>query len=184
MKVSGFGQAKILTKEELRALFERGLQTPRDRALFAVCYFCACRISEALKLQKNSITESKIIFNKNITKGKLATREIAISSDLQGFLKQYSSVQQLNPYYFPGYKDHLQLVQASRILKAGCKRVEIEGASTHSFRRTALTEMYRAGVPLRTIQAISGHKSLLALQVYLEVDPNDKIKALNKIGFY
>ncbi|WP_399313343.1 tyrosine-type recombinase/integrase [Trichocoleus sp. FACHB-262] len=43
------------------------------------------------------------------------------------------------------------------------------GVSTHSFRRTALTQMSSAGVPLRVIQEISGHRSLQALQRYLEV---------------
>jgi hypothetical protein len=38
MKVSGNGQGKILSQEELRRLFTEGLLTPRDRALFGICY--------------------------------------------------------------------------------------------------------------------------------------------------
>ncbi|MHC5722581.1 MAG: tyrosine-type recombinase/integrase [Nostoc sp.] len=41
--------------------------------------------------------------------------------------------------------------------------------STHSFRRTALTQMSNAGIPLRVIQEISGHRNLEQLQRYLEV---------------
>jgi hypothetical protein len=51
----------------------------------------------------------------------------------------------------------------------------IEGASTHSFRRTALTQMSNAGIPLRIIQEISGHSNLEQLQRYLEVKP-DQVK--------
>ncbi|MCA2710476.1 MAG: tyrosine-type recombinase/integrase [Microcystis sp. M015S2] len=47
--------------------------------------------------------------------------------------------------------------------------IGFKGISTHSFRRTALTRMHAAGVPLRTIQKISGHSSLGALAFYLEV---------------
>lgn len=47
----------------------------------------------------------------------------------------------------------------------------IEGASTHSFRRTALTQMSDAGIPLRIIQEVSGHRTLDELQKYLEVKP-------------
>ncbi|MBX9720621.1 MAG: site-specific integrase [Candidatus Obscuribacterales bacterium] len=36
----------------------------------------------------------------------------------------------------------------------------MEGASSHSMRRTCLTNMSRAGIPLRTIQEISGHSNL------------------------
>jgi integrase/recombinase XerD len=50
-----------------------------------------------------------------------------------------------------------------------CLKAGIEGVSTHSFRRTALTWISDAGVPLRHIQAISGHRSLAALERYLGV---------------
>jgi integrase/recombinase XerD len=50
-------------------------------------------------------------------------------------------------------------------------RVEIEGGSTHSFRRTGLTQLSNAGIPLRVIQEISGHNNLEQLQKYLEVKP-------------
>ena len=36
-------------------------------------------------------------------------------------------------------------------------------------RRTALTVMHCAGIPLGVLQKISGHRSLQALQKYLEV---------------
>ena len=48
------------------------------------------------------------------------------------------------------------------------------GISTHSFRRTALTNLSNAGVPLRMIQEINGHRSLTSLQRYLEVSPEHK----------
>jgi integrase/recombinase XerD len=38
-------------------------------------------------------------------------------------------------------------------------------------RRTALTLMSNAGIPLRTIQEVSGHRNLEQLQQYLEVQP-------------
>ena len=147
MKISGNGQAKIFSTRELQKLFERGFKCERDlkeirfavRALFAICFFSACRISEALQLRKESITASRIVFWKAITKGKLATREMIITSELRPYLEAYKSPKLLNPYYFPGYKDYLKLNQAHKILRAATERIGIVGASTHSFRRTALT---------------------------------------------
>ena len=46
----------------------------------------------------------------------------------------------------------------------------LSGVSSHSFRRTQLTELYRDGWTLREIQQISGHRSLQSLQEYLDVD--------------
>jgi integrase len=55
MKVKGNGQGKVLTQEELRRLFSEGFISPRDRALFGICLFTGCRISEALALQTTDI---------------------------------------------------------------------------------------------------------------------------------
>ena len=51
MKIEGHGQAKILTQQEIELLFNEGLQTDRDRALFGVCLYTACRIAEACSLK-------------------------------------------------------------------------------------------------------------------------------------
>ncbi len=64
-------------------------------------------------------------------------------------------------------------------------RVGIEGGSTHSFRRTGLTQLSNAGIPLRVIQEISGHNNLEQLQKYLEVKPEQirgAIAALSMIS--
>ena len=64
---------------------------------------------------------------------------------------------------------HIHPDSADKILRAAFIELGIEGASTHSFRRTCLTQMHRSGVPLKVIQKIFGHKTLSALQKYLEV---------------
>ena len=55
MKIEGHGQAKILTQQEIELLFNKGLQTPRDRMLFGVCLYTACRITEACSLMVKDI---------------------------------------------------------------------------------------------------------------------------------
>jgi integrase/recombinase XerD len=46
-------------------------------------------------------------------------------------------------------------------------------------RRTCLTQMSCSSIPLRTIQEISGHSNLGQLQSYLQVDLEDKHRAIN-----
>jgi site-specific recombinase XerD len=53
----------------------------------------------------------------------------------------------------------------------------------HSMRRTMLTSLSRAGVPLRTVQEILGHSSLTQLQTYLAVDPEDTREALQRLKY-
>ena len=53
---------------------------------------------------------------------------------------------------------------------------------THSFRRTALTQMSNAGIPLRIIQEVSGHRNLEELQKYLEVRPEQILGAVSSLS--
>ena len=139
MKTKGNGRAKILTQAELDRLFERGFVTPRDKLLFAVTYYCACRVSEALSLTAQDLDKGVVTLRKSTTKGKTATRTLPMHPKLNQYLE----------------------------------------ASTHSFRRTALTNMSNRNVPIRVIQQISGHSSLTALQRYLEVKPEQVTAAIS-----
>lgn len=185
MKVSGNGQAKILNPRELQRLFAKGFNSERDCALFAICLFSGCRIGEALQLRTADICDNKITFRKNTTKGRLSTREIDIPIPLAEILARYDAPP---GFLFPGQQGvsstgHLSRYAADRILRKACQRVGICGASTHSFRRTALTQMHNSGIPLRHIQEISGHKDLGTLQRYLEVSEDQKKKAVGVIGW-
>jgi integrase/recombinase XerD len=179
MKIDRHGRAKILTQAEIQLLFSQGLDNNRDRALFGICLYTACRIREACSLRRADVFDKErrvrpeLIIRKANTKGKLATRTIFVSEDLRLLLNEY------NPpsyqwFLFPGRhgKGHINPDSAARILRAAFLRVGIEGASTHSFRRTALTMMSDAGIPLRIIQEVSGHRTLDELQKYLEVRPD------------
>jgi integrase/recombinase XerD len=178
VKVDRHGQAKILTSSEIQLLFEKGLvENPRrDRALFAICLYTACRINECVTLHIKDVYDSRarirpaLIIRKSHTKGKLDTRTIPVIEDLRGYLKAYP-LPQKGEYLFPGRngRAHLHPDSASRILAKACQRIGLEGVSTHSFRRTALTQLSNASIPLRVIQQISGHRTLDELYKYLEV---------------
>ncbi len=184
MKVNGNGQGKILTPDELRRLFTDGFTSPRDRALFGICLFSGCRVSEALALQTTDIRGGTITFRKSTTKGKLKTRIVDVQPALAAILEEYQPAR--HGALFPGVRgvtEHLTRFSADKILASACDHVGLEGVSTHSFRRTALTQMSSAGIPLRHIQEISGHNDLGTLQRYLEVTPEQRRKAVAVIGF-
>ena len=191
MKVDRHGRAKILSPEEIQLLFSLGftLNPLRDRTLFAVCLYTACRISECVTLRSKDVYDSQgrvrpvIIIRKGNTKGKLATRTIPVLEDLKVRLYKYSSTQP-DGFLFPGRhgRKHIHPDAASWILREACKRVGLEGVSTHSFRRTALTQMSNAGVPLRVIQEVSGHRTLDELYKYLEVRPEQVLGAVSTLS--
>lgn len=193
MKVDRHGKAKILTQEEIELLFNEGftVNPPRDRALFAVMLYTACRVREAVQLLVRDVYDSKreirpfILFRKGNTKGKLATRTIPVIEELRFWLSQHDIVH-YQSYLFKGRdclgRKFLSPDSAAWILREACKKVGIEGASTHSFRRTALTQMSNAGIPLRIIQEISGHRTLDELYKYLEVQESQVVGAVSSLS--
>ena len=182
MKCDRNGQAKILTDSEITAIFS--LFSERDRAIFAVCLYTGARISEAISLRTGDIAAGVIVIRKDNTKGKKRSRSIPISPRLEIILNDYiDSIASPNDFLFPGRAGDkpLTTAYADLVLREACLTLGIKGVSTHSFRRTALTRMHMAGVPLRTIQRISGHSSLAALAFYLEVSEENMREAVKFI---
>ncbi|MBD2078364.1 site-specific integrase [Leptolyngbya sp. FACHB-17] len=172
-KVNRHGKAKILTAEELSQIFTEGLQTNRDLCLFAICYFTTCRISECVQLQISDVQNGVITFRKATTKGKGATRQIAIDVNLKPFLddwlKERGSIN--SPYLFPGRRGsktgHLTARMADEILREACNLVGIDGASTHSFRRSGITNLHQQGYAPHEIAQISGHRDITNVSHYI-----------------
>ena len=178
MKRERHGRAKILTPDEIQLLFNQGLKTIRDRALFGFCLYTACRINEACtQLTQDAYNNAEAVrpymtIRKGNSKGKLASRTIPTSEDLRLLLGQYKP-QSGDKYLFPGRwgKKHIHPDSASLILRTACRKIGLEGVSTHSFRRTALTQMSDTNIPFRVIAEVSGHHNLTQLHAYLEVKP-------------
>ena len=98
MKIDGNGYARELTHAEMHLLLYQGFNNARDRALFALCFYTACRISEARQIHLNDafvdgwhsdVVRSVIMLRKEHTKGKQGTRTIPTHPDLARFLQEY-----------------------------------------------------------------------------------------------
>ena len=98
MKIDRHGRAKILSQAEIQLLFNQGPTTPRDRALFGICLYSACRIREACTLRTNDVyrragkVREEIIIRKGNTKGKLATRSIPVIEELRSLLVNSAAI--------------------------------------------------------------------------------------------
>ncbi len=173
-----------------------GLLTARGRAWFGLCLYTTARINEACSLHTADVYLSdgrvrvRITFRRATTKGKQETRSVPVSLELKQLLETYQIDSKrtsfaARPYLFPGRwgRGHICPESADAILRAAFKRLGIEGASTHSFRRTSITWMHNERVPIKHIQSISGHRSLAALQRYIDVTEQDKERAIATLSF-
>ncbi|MCU0570497.1 MAG: site-specific integrase [Oculatellaceae cyanobacterium Prado106] len=187
MKNNRHGQAAVLEPAQIQKLFGEGLLSDRDKALFGVCLYTACRINEAVSLLAGDVYQGgkvrdEITLRKETTKGQQSTRTVPVCPELRAILEGYHSEKQ---YLFPGRhgRGHLNPKSASAILSEAFDRVGIDGASTHSFRRTTITHMHNSRVPIKHIQEISGHRTLSALQRYIDVTDEDKKRAIATLSF-
>lgn len=192
MKIDRYGRAEILRSDDIQKLFGAGFEKPRDRALFGVCLYAAARINEACSLLRRDVMgkggiRETLLLRSSITKGKRWSREINVHPQLREYLEEYvkGGFPPANNYLFPGRrgKGHIHPGSAAKILRDVCVELGLEGVSTHSFRRTALTRMSDAGIPLRHIQEISGHKDLYTLSCYLGVTEKHKQRAISALEF-
>jgi integrase/recombinase XerD len=163
------GQAEILSEAQVTVLLAE--LSPKMRAVFAICYFTACRVSEALHLTADDVLGGKISFRRVTTKTN-HSREVPIAPGLAKILKE-------SQLPTSGKLFGVSRQAADKALRKGCDRLDIKGVSTHSFRRTAATRLHQKGVPLRVIQKIGGWSSLQALQLYLEVSQEQVVDAIS-----
>ena len=174
------GKAKCLNKSQLESFISN---LPQKYGLLAeTMYFLAARVGEATSIRVRNINSNYqvVTLEKMTTKCK-ETREIPIGSkllsDLQGWISDndlkdddyifFSSSRNIK--HVPGSKK-LSNQSVDEYFSKTFDWIGIQGASTHSFRRSRLTHLMEKNWNVREIMDISGHKNLLSLQQYLDSD--------------
>ena len=168
------GKALVLSKDQLQAVFVN-LDYPHS-AISRLCYLTASRAGEVVALPVNAISHDAISIKQTKTK---ATKEIDLYPELRDVVKQL--VPQKGVYCFPGRsgKTHITLRAFQKQLDKTCDYLGIKGASSHSFRRSMATHLYRAGVDLESIRQVTGHKSLDSLTLYIDIP---RLEAQSKVA--
>tara|TARA_B100000212_G_C27204062_1_gene460037 strand:- start:16 stop:588 length:573 start_codon:yes stop_codon:yes gene_type:complete len=184
MKLNRQGQSRVLDANELDLLIDC-LPTNKHKLIALVCRRSACRISEAIQLRFENVLPGTLFFPIEVTKNKLSPRSIPISKDFYQVLQDWKiqceeAGESITPkdYLFKGrfHNTHLSSRAFMKALKAATIKADLMGTSSHSFRRSGLTSASNANIPLRHIQAISGHRNLGTLQRYLSVN-DSQLKA-------
>ena len=180
-KTNRSGKATLLTRQQLE-LFLANL--PVKYALLAdLMYFTAGRVNEitTLRVRNINIKDALLTIEKSSTKTK-ETRQVPLPKHLLGNLKSWIKDNMLNSDDFIFFTDSryikvkkgeksVSTQSVDKYFRKTFDWVGINGASTHSFRRTRLTQLHiDEGWSLREIMDISGHSSIVSLQQYLDTD--------------
>jgi integrase/recombinase XerD len=182
----------VLTIDQLRPLFDT--LDPPHRVIAQLCYYCAARINEIVRLQATDIKADAIAVPVSKKKGKVITKHIPLSPAIAQALKAANLPQ--TGYLFPtgnrrknrnkifkrnregiyqvvGTREMRPHISTQAVYKAVTQAAQTLGYSdvgTHTFRRSMATRLEREGVPLRQIMRITGHSDLASLTAYLAVE--------------
>ena len=190
MKKDRKGRAKVLTSDQVDQVI-KFLPSALHKTIALTLRISGARISEVIQLRWEDLDKEELQFPREITKKQLDTREIPIEEDYYNQMKiwksEWAALKGRQPskkdYIFPGRFNGSHITSRSFMYahEEALERAEISKATTHSYRRTQLTQLHKKGVPLKVVQSLSGHRSLDTLSRYLEVSDQDKREAVKHL---
>jgi len=167
-----FNNAKdrALSPEEVKLLLEaydthKDLRVRRHHRVIKLLALTGARVGEILGLQPSDVTHDAMTFR--WTKNG-EPRTLPVTDEMRPLLKA-----------LPIHVNYNALCATFRKVT---KALGWEGVTLHTLRHSALTIMGESGMPLRTLQEISGHKNLAMLQRYTHPSQESKASALRNLG--
>ena len=174
----------VLKVEEIKKLMEQpnlSLRTGiRDRAMMEVFYATAIRLDELMGLDVYHVDlTDKVIYIRK-AKGK-KQRVVPLGNHATKYLKEY--LENIRSHYTrknPRLR-RVFLMNTGKAMTDGCIRANLykyrmeanieKPVSPHTFRRSCATHLLEAGVDIRYIQKLLGHRHLKTTHAYTRVKP-------------
>ena len=188
-------QAKTLTAAELRRALDyvaTRRHAARNRAMLMSMYLAGLRVGECAALTYGDVVDSEGAVRDEIrltaeqTKGRHA-RAVFVSERLRKELALYVKSQpSADPLrkLFCTQKRGVKGFTANTLCQHFFylfRRAGIEGATSHSPRRTFITNLAEKGVSVRVLQSLAGHRNISTTQAYIDVNDAMKRKAIELI---
>ena len=197
-------QARTLNDKELNLLLlyvNTRKYAERDRCMLLMTYFAGMRIGEVAAtkikdvLANDGTIKQEINLTAEMTKGDKG-RTVVLSEKLKKEVKDYLYTQytesqlialtysnKLNtPLFKTQKRGKFDPNTACYHFHMLYKNAGIDGASSHSGRRSFITNLNKKGVSLKVIMELVGHKNLQTTQRYIDVTMDMKKSAVNLIN--
>ena len=179
-------QAKTLTKEELTRVLDH-IRTrrfaPRNRVMMLLTHLAGLRIGEVACLRWSDVinqdgtVKEEIRLLPDMTKGRHPRTvfvNIRLREELAAYAAQARCVDRSYPFFASqksmksGFGAN-SLAQTFALLYEGAG---VEGASSHSGRRTFLTNLANKGTAIHILKTLAGHRSISTTAAYLYSSPS------------
>ena len=190
-------QAKTLTQQELRRVLDYTAtrkHSTRNRALLMTTHLSGMRVGEVASLRNSDVLDAQgnirteIRLSAEQTKGNEA-RVVFVNDKLRKELELYTRFMNkatINPTlkFFYSQKrssDGFTANTLTQFFHYLYKRAGVDGASSHSGRRTFITNLASKGVGVRVLMSLAGHKNISTTQAYIDVNDDMKRKAVELV---
>ena len=175
-------QAKVLNSTEIRRVLDyvaTRKHALRNRALVLIMFNTGMRVSEVASLRIKDVVDSEgnikneirlLAENTKTNEARTVFVNEKLRKELQQYAKVYANANPNNKFFYSQKRDSdgfssSTLCQHFHYLY---KRVGLDGASSHSSRRTFITTLANKGIGVRVIMGLSGHKALSSVQCYID----------------
>ncbi|MEN9420778.1 MAG: Tyrosine recombinase XerD [Bacteroidota bacterium] len=178
-------QAKTLNATELTTLLNyigTRKYAARNRAMLLLTHWAGLRIGEVACLRWSDVTNSdgkikdEIRLLPDMTKGRHA-RTVFINSklkiELQVYADQAKCIDRCYPFFATqkSIKSGFSANSLSQTIALLYEGAGLEGASSHSGRRTFLTNLANKGTSIHLLKSLAGHRSIQTTALYLYSSP-------------
>ena len=155
----------VLSRAEVRTLLQ-AVRAPVYRVCLSTIYACGLRISEGAALQTSQIDSQRMVLR--VTGKGRKDRQVPLAQSTLESLRAFWKFHHCLPWLFPARLQPRSLrregpVDANNLrlaFHAACEQSGLsKPASVHSLRHSYATHLLEAGVQLRLIQEILGHRN-------------------------
>ena len=179
-------QAKTLNQAELRKVLDyisTRKHSARNRAMLMITFLAGMRVAEVASLKFSDVVDidgnirNEIRLTPAMTKGEFA-RTVFISErlrkELEQYIRFYNPTDKTMKFFYSQRKESNgfnanTLTQHFHYLY---KRVGIVGASSHSGRRSFISNLAARGIGVRVLMGLAGHRAISSTQKYIEINDN------------
>lgn len=162
----------VLSQAEVRSLLA-AVRAPVYRVCLSTIYACGLRISEGAALQTTQIDSQRMVLR--VTGKGNKDRQVPLAQPTLESLRTFWKIHRSLPWVFPaGLQPHSRVEQGHvacdtlrQAFHAACQQSGLhKPACVHSLRHSYATHLLEAGVQLRLIQEILGHRSPATTAIY------------------
>lgn len=177
-------QAKTLNQQELRKVLDyisTRKHAARNRALLMTTFLSGMRVNEVSSLRFKDVVDmdgnirNEIRLTPEMTKGEFA-RVVFVNErlrkELQQYIRLYNPIDKTMKFFYSQKRksDGFNANTLTQHFHFLYKRAGVDGASSHSGRRSFITNLANKGVSVRVLMGLAGHRSISTTQAYIDIN--------------